>query len=154
MKQYNFDDVEGMQELVSEEFGTWSEEVTISQDMINLFAELTGDDYWLHTDPKKCADYSPFKTTIAHGFLTLVLIPKMRTEQNYEVTGFKNMLNVGSDKLRFTGIVPAGSKIHTRSRIKSVVGSAKGTTMTMKQQIHVVGEERPALVYEMMFMYM
>ncbi len=154
MKKYDFKDIDAMQAEVTETFSDWSEQVTVSQELINQFAELSGDSYWLHTDTAKCAQYSPFKTTIAHGFLTLVLLPKMQTPQTFEVTGFKNMLNVGSDKLRFTGIVPANSKIHCRSRVKAITGSAKGTTVTMEQQVHVVGEERPALVYEMMFMYM
>ena len=154
MKEYNFDDIDSLQELVSEEFGEWSSEIEVSQSLIDNFAELSGDDYWLHTDPEKCAKYSPFKGTIAHGFLTLVLLSKMRTAQTFEVKGFKNMMNVGSDKLRFTGIVPAGAKIHSRNRVKAVTATPKGTTVTMEHQVNVVGEERPALVYEMMFMYM
>ena len=75
MKQYKFDDIEGMQELLSEEFSSWSSEVEVSQEMVNQFAELTGDDYWLHTDPEKAKTDSPFGCTVAHGFLTLVLIP-------------------------------------------------------------------------------
>lgn len=154
MKKYNFTDIDALQSEVSEEFSGWSEQIVVSQELINQFAELSGDSYWLHTDAEKCAQYSPFKSTIAHGFLTLVLLPKMLTPQNFEVTGFKNMLNVGSDKLRFTGIVPVNSKVHCCSRVKAITGNAKGTTVTMEQHVHVVGEERPALVYEMMFMYM
>ena len=99
MKQYQFNDVAAMQELVSEEFGSWSDEIEITQDLINNFAEMTGDDYWMHTDPEQCKTQSPFGSTIAHGFLTLVLLPKMRNEQTFEVVGFNNMLNYGSNKL-------------------------------------------------------
>ena len=154
MKQYKFDDVDALQEIVSEQFGDWGAEVTVTQDMIDQFAELSGDDYWLHTDPEKCKAMSPFKTTIAHGFLTLILLPKLRTEQLWEITGQTNMMNYGSNKLRFTGIVPAGATIHARSRVKEVSGSPKGTTVVMEQQVAVVGQERPALVYELIFMYM
>ena len=155
MKQYKSDDIEGMQELLSEEFGSWSSEVEVSQDMVNQFAELTGDDYWLHTDPEKAKTDSPFGCTVAHGFLTLVLIPKMRGEQSYEVIGFNNMLNYGSDKLRFTGVVPVGCSIRSRSRIKEISTTAKGTKMVMEQHIHVVGQdERPAVIYELIFIYM
>ena len=59
MKQYKYDDIEGMQELLSEEFGSWSSEVEVSQDMVNQFAELTGDDYWLHTDPGESQNRQP-----------------------------------------------------------------------------------------------
>ena len=66
---------------------------------------------------------------------------------------FGNMLNYGSDKLRFTGAVPAGSKIHARSRVKSIERLPKGTRFTLEQNVHVVGQERPALVYELVFIY-
>lgn len=155
MKQYKYDDIDAMQELVSEDFGSWSSEVEITQAMVDQFAELTGDDYWLHTDPEKAKSDSPFGCTVAHGFLTLVLMPKMRGEQSYEVTGFGNMLNYGSDKLRFTGVVPVGCSIHSRSRVKEVSATAKGTKMVMEQHIHVVGQdERPAVIYELIFIYM
>jgi len=155
MKQYKYDDIDAMQELVSEDFGSWSSEVEITQAMVDQFAELTGDDYWLHTDPEKAKSDSPFGCTVAHGFLTLVLMPKMRGEQSYEVTGFGNMLNYGSDKLRFTGVVPVGCSIRSRSRVKEVSATAKGTKMVMEQHIHVVGQdERPAVIYELIFIYM
>lgn len=155
MKQYQFDDLEGLQALVSEEFGSWSNEVEITQDLINQFAEMTGDNYWMHTDPEQCKTQSPFGTTIAHGFLTLVLLPKMRNEYDWEVVGFNNMLNYGSNKLRFTGAVPVGSKIYSRSRVKSVEKTPKGQTcVTLETHINIVDQERPAVVYELMFMYM
>lgn len=155
MKQYKYDDIESMQELISEEFSDWSAAVEVSQDLINQFADLTGDDYWIHTDPEKAKTDSPFGTTIAHGFLTLVLLPKMRGTPSHEVTGFNNMLNYGSDKLRFTGPVPVGSSLHSRSRIKEVSATGKGTKMIMEQHINVVGQnDRPVLVYEMILMYM
>lgn len=154
-KQYRFDDVAAMQELVSEQFGPWSAPLEITQKLINDFAELTGDHYWIHTDPEKCKTQSPFGSTIAHGFLTLVLLPKLRNEQNWEVTGFNNMVNYGSNKLRFSGAVPVGSKIHARSRVKAVEKTPKGQTIvTLETQINVVGQDRPAVVYELMFMYM
>ena len=154
MKQYRFDDVEGMQELLSDQFGAWSNELEITQDLINRFADLSGDDYWIHTDPERCKTQSPFGTTIAHGFLTLVLISRMRGTPTYEIIGYNNILNYGSDKLRFTGAVPVGSRIHSRSRVKAVGRLPKGTRMTLETQVHVVGQERPALVYEIVIIYM
>jgi acyl dehydratase len=155
MKQYRFDDIEAMQELVSDELGDWSSEVQVTQELINQFAQLTGDNYWIHTDPEKAKSQSPFGTTIAHGFLTLVLLPKMRGTPSYEVTGYNNVLNYGSDKLRFTGPVPVGSSLHSRSRVKEVTATPKGTRMVMEQHIHAVGQDdRPVLVYEMILFYM
>lgn len=154
MKQYKHDDIEALQELVSEEFGDWGAQVEVTQAMVDQFAELSGDDYWLHTDPDKCKEMSPFGTTVAHGFLTLILLPKLGGEQTWEITGFNNMLNYGSNKLRFTGVVPVGSTLQARSRIKEISQSPKGTMVVMEQHVHVVGEERPALVYELIFIYM
>lgn len=154
MKQYRFDDVDALQELVSPDFGSWSTEVEITQDLINRFAELSGDDYWIHTDPERCKTQSPFGITIAHGFLTLALLPKMQHEPTYELTGYNNILNYGSNKLRFTGAVPVGSRIHSRSRVKSVERLPKGTQLTLETNVHVVGQERPALVYELIAIYM
>lgn len=155
MQQYQYNDVASMQSLVGEDFGPWSSELQITQDMVNQFAELTGDDYWIHTDPEKAKTDSPFGCTVAHGFLTLVLMPKLRVEPTHEVIGYSNMLNYGSDKLRFTGVVPVGCSIRSRSRIKEVSDTGKGTKMVMEQHIHVVGQdERPAVIYELVFIYM
>ncbi|MCG3169000.1 MAG: putative enoyl-CoA hydratase 1 [Pseudomonadales bacterium] len=154
MKQYRFDDVEALQELVSPDFGAWSAELEITQELIDRFADLSGDDYWIHTDPERCKTQSPFGTTIAHGFLTLALLPKMKQQPTYELTGYNNILNYGSDKLRFTGAVPVGSRIHSRSRVKSVERLPKGTRLTIETNVHVVGQERPALVYELVAIYM
>lgn len=142
-----------MRSLVSDQWSDWSNEFVVSQQLIDQFAALSGDDYWIHTDPERCKTQSPFGTTIAHGFLTLILLPKLKTPQSWEITGFGNMLNYGSDKLRFTGAVPAGSKIHARSRVKSIERLPKGTRFTLEQNVHVVGQERPALVYELVFIY-
>ena len=155
LKQFKYDDIDALQSLVSAEFGPWSNEVEVTQAMVNQFAELTGDDYWLHTDPERCKKESPFGTTIVHGFLTLVLLPKMQTPMTWEVTGFNHMMNYGSNKLRFTGAVPVGSKVHSRSRVASVEKTPKRQTcVTLEQHVHVVGQERPAVIYELMFMYM
>ncbi|MBT8140214.1 MAG: MaoC family dehydratase [Gammaproteobacteria bacterium] len=155
MQQYDYKDIEGLQALVSDDFGPWSPAVEISQHMVNQFAELTGDDYWIHTDPDKAKTDSPFGFTVAQGFLTLVMLPKLRSEPSYELTGFNNMLNYGSDKLRFTGVVPVGASIRSRNRIKEVSETPKGTKFVLETHIHVVGQdERPAVIYELIFIYM
>ncbi len=155
MKQYKFDDLDALQEIVSEDWGAWSGEFEVTQELIDQFAELTGDHTFLHVDPEAAAK-GPFGTTIAHGFLTLVLMPRLTGPSSYEITGFNTIVNYGSNKLRFTGAVPSGSKIHMRTRISSVEKSAKGTgtQVTMEAAIHVVGQERPALVYQMIMLYM
>ena len=75
----DFKDQEQLNTLVSEEFSEWSSPLAVTQRMIDAFAELSGDKLWIHVDPERCEKQSPFKTTIAHGFLILSLLPSMRT---------------------------------------------------------------------------
>jgi acyl dehydratase len=158
MSTIHFKDAVGLQTLVSEEFGDWSKAITIDQKIINVFAELTGDQQWIHVDEARCAKESPFGTTIAHGFLTLTLMPKMSgSGQDFlgQIEGWANILNYGSNKLRFTGAVPVNSEIHQRSRVKAVEVQEHKTTLTLETNIHVVGQdERPAVVYELMMVLM
>ncbi len=154
MKQYKFDDIEALSGLVSETWGEFSNSFEVTQDVINKFADLTGDKYFLHVDPE-AAKNSPFGTTIAHGFLTLSLMTQMQTKETFEVTGFNFMVNYGSNKLRFIGAVPSGSKIHMRSRVIKVEAGAKGgMELTREFAIHVAGSEKPAILYEMIVRYM
>lgn len=154
MQQIKFDDMAALQGLVSEEWGGYSNQFEVTQSIINQFAELTGDKYFLHVDPE-AAKSSPFGTTIAHGFLTLSLMPQMRVPDTFEITGFNFMVNYGSNKLRFVGAVPSGSKIHMRSRVVKVEAGAKGgMELTREFAIHVVGSEKPAVLYEMIIRYM
>lgn len=156
MTTINYKDAEGLQVLVSEEFGDWSSSVVVDQGMINAFAELSGDDMWLHVDVERCAKESPFGGTIAHGFLILSLLPKMASSENVveKISGFGHMMNYGSDKLRFLGAVPVNSEIHSRSRIKEIDVTEKKTKVVMEQHVHVVGSDAPALIYELMFVFL
>jgi acyl dehydratase len=138
-------------------FGDWSASLTVDQAMINNFAELTGDYQWIHVDEDRCKRESPFGCTIAHGFLTLSLQPKMAGGSNFlsKIEGYANILNYGSNKLRFTGAVPVNSQIHQRSRVVAVEVQDHKTTLTLETHIHVVGQdERPAVVYELMMVLM
>lgn len=154
MKQIKFDDFGALNGLVSDAWTEFSTPFEVTQDIINKFADLTGDKYFLHVDPE-AAKSSPFGTTIAHGFLTLSLMPQMKIQESFEITGFNFMVNYGSNKLRFVGAVPSGSKIHMRSRvIKAEPGAKGGMELTREFAIHVVGSEKPALLYEMIVRYM
>lgn len=157
MSALHFKDADALQTLLSEDFGNWSNTVTVDQKMIDDFADLTGDHQWIHVDVERCAKESPFGTTIAHGFLTLSLQPKMAGASDFlgQIEGWTNILNYGSNKLRFTGAVPVNSEIHQRSRVKSVAVQAHKTTLTLETNIHVLGQdERPAVVYELMLVLM
>jgi acyl dehydratase len=151
--EIRFDDIEQLRSKVSDTFGEWSEPVEVSQEMINRFAELTGDHQWIHVDVERAKRESPFKTTIAHGFLTLSLLPTMRGKATWKLVGYGNATNYGADKLRFVSPVPAGSKVHSRSRVVGVEAQPKGTQVKQEIQVAVVGSERPALIYEMLVLY-
>jgi acyl dehydratase len=97
-----------MRALVSETFTEWSNEVVVDQALIDEFARLSGDDYWIHTDPDKARKQGPFGGTIAHGALVQVLQSRMKIPLGFEVTGFTNMVNYGSDRLRFPRRCPPG----------------------------------------------
>lgn len=147
-------DIEAMRSLVSSEFSGWSNQIEVSQSLINQFAELSGDDYWIHTDPVKARAESPFGTTIAHGALVQVLVSKLKLPMDFEVTGFKNIVNYGSDRLRFATPVPAGCRIHARYRIKSVEAVKSGVQMIMEINVHGVGQDRPSVINDLVMLYM
>jgi acyl dehydratase len=129
MEQIRFDDVAALEKQVSEEFGPFGGELEVTQEMINRFAELTGDRQWIHVDVERCRRESPFGGPIAHGFLTLSLLPRMaaqtRDAGDYQIVGQGNVVNYGSDKLRFLSPVPAGARVHSRSRLVSVDASRR-----------------------------
>ena len=143
-----------MQSLISEEFSGWSNQVEVTQEMINQFAALSGDDYWIHTDPEKARRDGPFGTTIAHGALVQVLASRLKMPMDFEVTDFVNIVNYGSDRLRFPAIVPSGCKIHGRYRIKSVEQLKSGVQVTMEINIHVVGQDRPSVINDLVMLHM
>lgn len=147
-------DLAAMQSLVSESFSDWSNEFTVTQDVINEFARLSGDNYWLHTDPER-AKAGPFGTTIAQGSLVQVLASQLQLPLDYEIVDFTNMVNYGSDRLRFPTPVPAGCRIHARSRIKSVAPAKRGVLVTLEMNIHVVGQDdRPSVINDLVVLYM
>lgn len=147
-------DVEAMQALVSDTFSDWSNEIVVSQELINAFAELSGDDYWIHTDPERSKAQSPFGTTIAQGSLVQVLVSRLKLPLDYEVVDSANMVNYGSERLRFPTPVPAGCRIHARSRIKAVQQVKSGMLVTQELNIHVVGQDRPSVINDLLILYM
>ncbi len=157
MEQIKFDDVSALQARVSEEFGPFGGEIEVTQAMIDRFAELTGDRQWIHVDVERCRRESPFGGPIAHGFLTLSLLPamnaKVRDAGDWVIVGQGNVANYGSDKLRFLSPVPAGSKLHSRSRLAAVEAGPKGTRLVREIAIHAVGNDKPALLYSMILLY-
>jgi acyl dehydratase len=143
-----------MQSLVSETFSDWSNQIEVTQALIDQFAALSGDDYWIHTDPAKARTDSPFGTTIAQGSLVQVLISRLQLPLDYDITGSNNMVNYGSDRLRFANPVPSGCRIHARYRVKAVQAVKSGMQLTMEINIHVVGQERPSVINDLVILYM
>ena len=153
-RQVRFDDIDAMKSLISESFCGWSNEVLVDQELVNRFADLSGDDYWIHTDPERAAKQSPFKTTIAHGALVQILQSRFQMPMEFEVIGFNNMLNYGSDRLRFPSPVTVGGRIRARARVKAVEKVKSGTQLILEINIHVVGNDRPAVINDLVILYM
>ncbi len=142
------DDLEGLRAKVGKEWGPWSDPIEVTQDKINQFADVTGDHQWIHIDVERCKKESPFGGPVAHGFLTVSLLPAFRGHDEWAITGFSNVVNYGANKLRFISPVPAGAKVHARSRLIAVEPRPMGVMVTRETEVSVVGQEKPALIYE------
>ncbi len=135
-------------EWVGRKLGT-SEWITVDQKTIDLFAEATGDHQWIHVDVERAAREMPGGKTIAHGFLTLSLLPRL-SPMIYRVVKRSRSLNYGSNKVRFTAPVPAGSRVRLHLTVKAVDAIAGGVRVTMENEMEVEGNTRPCLVAETM----
>ena len=153
METIRFDDIERLKSKISNDFGAWSKPIEVSQQKINQFADVTGDHQWIHIDIERCKRESPFGGPVAHGFLTLSLLPAFEFETDWKVVGYRNVVNYGANKLRFISPVSAGAKVEARQRIVAVEPRPQGTQITTESQIQVVGSGRPAVVYEGIFLY-
>lgn len=153
-RQIDCKDLAALKSLVSDAFSGWSSEFQVTQQVIDDFAALSGDDYWIHTDPQRAREESPFGTTIAHGALVQVLISRLKLPLDFEVTGYTNMVNYGSNRLRFAAPVPSGCRIHARCRVAAVEQVKSGVQMTMEINVHVVGQDRPSVINDLVILYM
>lgn len=120
--------------------------VEIDQDRINKFADATGDHQWIHVDPERAAE-GPFGTTIAHGFLTLSLLPVLQ-HQLYRVDGIKMAVNYGLDKVRFVTPVPVGAKVRATAAVSKVTRLDSAVQAHLTTTIEVQGASKPACVIE------
>ena len=127
-----------------------SDWITVDQAMIDKFAEATGDHQWIHVDVERARKEMPGGKTIAHGYLTLSLLPRLAPTL-LKVNKRKRGINYGSNKIRFTNPVPAGSRIRLKQTIKAVEDVPdNGVRITSEMVIEVEGQERPALVAEVL----
>ena len=137
--------IEGLQSLLGQTIGpsAWR---TVTQEDIDTFAALSGDDQWIHVDVERAKTESPYGTTIAHGNLTLSLVDGFRTEL-ISSTGFALGVNYGWDRVRFPAPVPAGSRVRARAEVASVeeVGGGWWQAVT-RFTLEVEGSEKPCFV--------
>ena len=147
MAQVTANGVEGLRELLGKPVGPsdWRE---VTQDDIDAFARLSGDDQWIHVDVERAKTESPFGTTVAHGNLTLSMIDGLRRDL-IESRGFKLGVNYGWNKVRFPAPVPAGSKVRAKAEVTNIdeVGGGWWQVVT-KFTVEVDGGEKPVCVGE------
>ena len=124
-----------------------SDWITITQQQVNLFAEATSDHQWIHVDLEKAAA-GPFGGTIAHGFLTLSLLPKF-FESSFEITGSRMGVNYGLNKVRFMAPVPVGSRLRARMKLQAAEPIDKdGLQMSWEVTVEHEGAAKPVCVAE------
>ena len=139
--------IEELKSLIGETVGP-SEWREVTQHDVDRFAELSGDDQWIHVDVERAKTESPFGTTIAHGNLTLSLIDGLRRDL-IESTGFKLGVNYGWNKVRFPAPVPVGSRVRARAEVVSVDDVGGGWfQVATRFTVEVEGNEKPACVGE------
>ena len=140
-----FKNVAELADCVGEEIGV-SEWFSIDQNRINDFADATGDHQWIHIDPER-TETELEMPTIAHGFLTLSLVP-MLTSQISTIKSVTRGINYGTNKVRFTNMVPVNSKVRAKSVLVEAQAKAGGTQLTSEISIEIQGQDRPAMVAE------
>lgn len=121
-----------------------SDWLEVTQEMVDKFADATGDHQWIHVDRERAAE-GPFGTTIAHGFMTISLLPILLPSL-LEITDAEMGVNYGSDRLRLTAPVPVGSRIRALGSLVETEPRAGGLLMHMDVTIEIEGAERPAMV--------
>ena len=133
-----------LETLVGTEVGV-SDWHQIDQDRVNMFAEATGDHQWIHVDVERAT--KEIGSPIVHGYLTLSLLPMLGPEVMH-VTGTTRGINYGANSVRFTNMVPVGSKLRMRQKVKEVNPKAGGKQIISECTIEIQGQERPACVAE------
>jgi len=147
--------IESLQVKLGQELhvGSW---LVIDQPRIDQFAEVSGDEQWIHTDPLRAARESPYGTTVAHGFLTLSLLPFLTQsnspdyfQANYP--GMSYRVNYGLNKVRFPAPVKAGAKIRARTTLQSAEPVGTAVELVYQLIVEIDGEPKPACVAEQVF---
>jgi acyl dehydratase len=142
------DKPQDLKEYVGKELGV-SDWVTVDQQMIDKFADATGDHQWIHVDVERAKKELPTGNTIAHGYLTLSLVPRM-APQIMKIRNRSRGINYGSNKIRFTGMVPAGSRVRMRQKLLACEDiDGDGVRLISQVTIEREGEDRPVMIGEL-----
>ena len=128
---------------------TWH---TITQEQINNFADATLDHQWIHTDPERAATESPFKATIAHGYLTLSLVP-FCWKQIVDVQNLKMEVNYGIERLKFGQAVVVGSQVRCRVSLLSIINLRGVTKATLHLKLEIKDQPKDAFTADVLFLY-
>ncbi|MFE0014411.1 MaoC family dehydratase [Mesorhizobium sp. NPDC059054] len=144
---------EQLRAMTGQELGV-SDWVEVDQTRIDQFAECTEDRQWIHTSPERAKKESPFRTTIAHGYLSLSLIGGLSQQMNVVPENTQAVFNYGLDKVRFLAPVRVGTRVRLRASLISVEDKAPGQyLMKFANTIEIEGEEKPALMAETLAMF-
>ena len=140
-----FDTLAELQTLVGQELGT-SDWIVVDQQRIDLFADATGDHQWIHVDPVRAAA-GPFGTTVAHGFLTLSLLPEMSASA-FAIDDAKMGVNYGLNRVRFPSPVPVNSRLRARFKLLAYEPIEGGAQCTIEVTMEREGSDKPVCVAE------
>lgn len=143
--------IEGLKALAGEHAGS-SDWLEITQERVNQFADATLDHQWIHVDPERARTESPFGGPIAHGYLTLSLLPYL-LDQVIEVRGVAMAINYGMNRLRYPAPVPVGSRVRLGVTLAGVEEIRGGVQCQLDCQVEVADQAKPALVAEVVFRY-
>ena len=141
--------LEELEQAGERDLGT-TDWVALDQERINLFAEATGDLQWIHVDPDLAAQ-GPFGGTIAHGYLSLSLLPGLLPEV-LTVEGARMGINYGIDRVRFTAPVPVGSQVRLKAKLVSAERRGEGVLYKLGVEVEIKDAEKPALVGEVLYL--
>ena len=141
--------IEELEQAGERNLGT-SEWHEITQEQVNMFAEATGDHQWIHVDPERAAA-GPFGGPVAHGYLTLAMLPMLLAEV-VSVSDAVMGVNYGTEKIRFTAPVPVGSRVRLRAKLKGTQRRGPGVVWTVGVEVEIDGKDKPALVGEVVYM--
>lgn len=141
--------LEELESSTDRDLGT-SEWETIDQQQIDMFAEATHDHQWIHVDPEMAAQ-GPFGTTVAHGYLTLSMLPYF-VSQVLNVTDVKMGINYGTEKIRFTAPVPVGSQVRLKATLRDSERRGDGVLYRLGIEVEIKDADKPALVGEVLYL--